>query len=419
MEEIKTSEIINEKLYIKTLPDGLKCYIIPKSDFIEKQAVLVVNFGSVNDSFIRGSDDETIVLPDGCAHFLEHKMFEKPDYNALLSFNALGGEVNAFTSHTATGYYFSSIDNFYTCLDALFNLVYEPYFTEENVRKEMGIIQQEISMYEDDPGNRVLLNLLDCLYVDSPIKKNIAGSWDSISKVDESVLYTCHKAFYIPDNMALICVGDFSKSEIYEIAKKHEKKSTNTRKLFVNEKTNINKSQSYVNMDVSMPLFAVGFKDVSKNVSYETEMEIKLLLDILFGESSEFFTALYKEGNLDNYFGSDFLGSQRDCLSILSGRSNNPEKVAEKVLSTVHKAKNGELSDKRIDLIKKKHMGQFMRRFNSIDAIAISSAQYFPMDTDILQVFDHYNNVTAEQIHNRLIEHFNEERFALSVVKKI
>ena len=415
MEEVKTSGLVSEKLYKKTLPDGLKCYIIPRKGFVEKQALIAVHFGSVHDRFADDSG-HLITLPDGCAHFLEHEMFEKPQGNALQTFSALGAEVNAFTSHMVTGYYTSCVDRFNACLDALFDLVYTPCFTGENVAGEAAVIKQEISMYDDDPGSRALLNLLDCLYTISPIRKNIAGSHESVSRIDKDMLYACHSAFYTPDNMALICVGDFSKSEIYEIARSHEKKSKSAKKEFLKEPDFIRKPCSHVKMEVSPPFFAMGFKDIDEPVCYKKVVEVKLLLDILFGESSEFFTSLYADGLLDDFFGTDVLDGQRDSLSVLLGRSKNPGKVVEKALEAIGEAKMHGISQDRIKIIKNKHLGRMVRGFNALDQIALASAGYFANGVDIFEVFDFYERVRPDDLEDRLSSHFAEERFAVSVV---
>src|SRR5699024_8919987 len=211
---------IKEKEYIEKLDNGMTVIIIHKHNLDKKYIIWGTHFGSIDNRFIMPKTGEEVFIPDGVAHFLEHKMFEQPDgTNSLDTLMALGLDANAYTTNDHTAYLFECTDNFYEGLDELMDYVQHPYFTDENVEKEKGIIGQEINMYDDDPGWQLYMNIMDCLYKDNPIKLDIAGSIESISKITPDVLYKCYNTFYHPSNMVMVLCGDFEPEKLLQEVK--------------------------------------------------------------------------------------------------------------------------------------------------------------------------------------------------------
>jgi predicted Zn-dependent peptidase len=223
MQIIENSKV-KEKLYVEKLENGLTVMIMPKKNIQKKYMIWATNFGSIDNKFIAPKDKEETNIPDGVAHFLEHKMFEQQNgTNSLDTLTALGVNANAYTTTDHTCYLFECTDNFYPAMDELMDYVQNPYFTDQNVEKEKGIIGQEIQMYDDYPSWAVYMNAMKCMYKNNPIIIDIAGSIESISKIDKEVLYKCYNTFYHPSNMVMCFAGDFEPEALIEEVKKRLK----------------------------------------------------------------------------------------------------------------------------------------------------------------------------------------------------
>ena len=245
--KIIESSKIKEKAYIEKLENGMDIIIIPKKNAIKKYIIWGTHFGSIDNHFIMPNTGEEVYIPDGVAHFLEHKMFEQPNgTNSLDTLMALGIDANAYTTNDHTAYLFECTDNFYEGLDELMDYVQHPYFTEENVEKEKGIIGQEIGMYDDDPGWQLYMNAMDCMYKENPIKIDIAGTVESISKITPDVLYKCYNTFYNPANMTMVVCGDFEPEKLLEEIKKRLIKKENQgeiKRIYAKEERGINQKE--------------------------------------------------------------------------------------------------------------------------------------------------------------------------------
>ena len=210
------NRIINEEVISAKLDSGLDVLLIPKKGYIKKYAIFSTKYGSNDNKFIPINENDVIQVPEGIAHFLEHKLFEEPEGNIFDEFSKLGTNVNAFTNFNQTSYLFSCTDNFCESLELLIKFVQNPYFTDENVEKEKGIIAQEIKMYEDNPGWRVFFNALKGMYFEHPVKIDIAGTIESIQNIDKETLYKCYNTFYNPKNMVLVTVGEIGRASCRE-----------------------------------------------------------------------------------------------------------------------------------------------------------------------------------------------------------
>jgi len=265
MELIENNQI-KEKVYIEILDNGMKVIIIPKKNTEKKYIIWGTKFGSIDNHFIEPSTGKEVQVPDGVAHYLEHKMFEQENgVDSLYKLMSLGLDANAYTTNDHTAYLFGGTSNFYEGLDELMDYVQHPYFTDENVEKERGIIGQEIGRYDDEPGWKLYVNTMECLYSQNPVKRDIAGTVESISEITKETLYSCYNTFYHPSNMIMCISGDFEPEKILEEIKKrlikHENKEL-PKRIYPNEQEEINEKEKIVDMKLSNPLFAIGYKDI-------------------------------------------------------------------------------------------------------------------------------------------------------------
>lgn len=291
---------IKEKLYIEKLENGLTVMIIPKENTNKKYIMWGTNFGSIDNHFIISKTKQEITVPDGVAHFLEHKMFEqKSGINSLDTLSSIGVDANAYTTNDYTTYLYECNEHFYEALDEFMDYVQNPYYTDENVEKEKGIIAQEIKMYDDHPFWQVYMNAMKCLYKNNPVKLDIAGTVESISEIDKETLYYCYNTFYTPANMLMVVSGDFVPEELIEQIKSRliKKENVDVERIYPQEPEEINEKEKIVEMAVNNPLFVIGFKDkVEKNKEemVRKHIAIEILLYMLIGKSSSLYQDLYK-----------------------------------------------------------------------------------------------------------------------------
>ena len=417
MKDIQYSSAVDEFLYTNEMDSGIKCYVLPKKGFVEKQAMIAVNYGSVDNEFEANGKIEK--MPSGIAHYLEHKLFEEREGNVFEKFSKLGGNVNAFTNFTNTAYYFNTTENFDANFGTLLDFVQEPYFTDENVEKERGIISQEINMYQDDPIWIVYINMLAGLYKNKYFKENIAGSVSSIKKITKDMLLDCYNKFYVPQNMAIICCGDVDVENIFRIVEEkiQKKRPKEIHRVQPKEPQKINKKLIKENLAISTPLFYIGFKDNDESTLItEKTAAIKVLLDIVAGESSAFYEKLYNKGFINQHFTIEYITNIYFGNSIFSGFSKHWEEVRELLLYELKEIKKNGISEDHFQRIKNKHIGRFIRGFNSIDALASSQVDYFSKGTDIFAALDSYVNLQKNKVEEFLVKHLTEENMTTSVV---
>lgn len=413
---------IKEKAYIEKLENGMTVIIIPKNTTKKKYVIWGVNFGSIDNHFkVNG---EEIYIPDGVAHFLEHKMFEQENgKNSLDTLMALGIDANAYTTSDHTAYLFECTDHFYEGLDELMNYVQNPYFTNENVEKEKGIIAQEIKMYDDDPGWQLYMGILDCLYKNNPIKVDIAGTVESISKITPEVLYKCYNTFYALDNMTLVICGDFEPEKLLEEVKKRLTKNKTYEKIeriYPEKEKTINKKYVEKNMNVSMPIFAIGIKDVSKMDSeiVKKHIAIEILLNMIIGKSSDLYKKMYNQGLLLEEPSIDYEFSEEYAHIVISGQSNDSEDVYKMFKEEIENYKNNELNIDHFERIKKKIYGDYVVEYNSVSEIARMFLTDHMKKISSFDYIEQYKVITKEYVEQVLKEIFNNEYMALAIVKE-
>lgn len=420
-----TNDRIKEKILFKELESGLKVYFMPKPGFTKKYAVFSTKFGSIDNSFVPIGERESITMPEGIAHFLEHKLFEEEEANIFNEFSRLGANVNAFTNFNQTSYLFYTTDHFYENLKLLVKFVQGPYLTDENVDKEKGIIAQEIKMYEDNPGWKVFFNCLKAMYKNHPVKIDIAGTVDSINTINKELLYKAYNTFYHPSNMVLFVVGDLSFDEVIEAVKSSEKKFDpvldKIERILPQEPDEVNQKFIEEKMVVSTPLFYMGFKDVDlDNTSYQAikkDLVTNMILDMLFTPSSEFYNDLYNQGLIDSSFGSYYTGKKSYGHTLVVGQSQNPEKVYERIVDLISK-KGEEILDKDdFNRIKRKNLGAFLMGFNSIEFIANNFVDLYFDDFMLLDYLEVLESIEFKDIIKRFTEHFTNDNLVLSIIR--
>lgn len=422
--KIIESTKIKEKAYFEKLENGLNIIIIPKENTNKKYVIWGTNFGSIDNRFIMPGSNEEVFIPDGVAHFLEHKMFEQPNgTNSLDTLMALGLEANAYTTNDHTAYLFEcSSDKFYEGLDELMDYVQSPYFTDENVEKEKGIIGQEIMMYDDDPGFKLYLNTMDCLYHKNAVKLDIAGTIESISKIDPDVLYKCYNTFYHPSNMTLVVCGNFKPEKLIEEIKKrlkHKENQGEIKRIYEVEEDSINRKIKETNMEVSVPIFMIGYKDKLPNSEeiVKKHIAIEVILNMLIGKSSELYKELYNNGDLLAEPDLDYEFSKQYAHVLISGQSKNPQVIYERFKTEVEKFKKNGLNEEHFERIKRKIYGDYVTEYNSVGDIARMFLSDSFKGINSFDYIEKYNTVTREYVEQVLREVFDEEKMVLSVVR--
>ena len=413
---------LGETLHRTVLPNGLTVLVVPKPGFTRKLVYFATDFGAVHNHFTL--EGREIHAPDGVAHYLEHKLFDMPDgRDVTAEFAALGGVPNAFTSHDMTAYYFSCTERFQECLDLLLEFVSTPYFTEETVQKEQGIIGQEIGMDEDTPESRVFRNLMNLIYRSHPVRMDVLGTVDSIAKITPQVLYDCHRAFYHPGNMLLCAVGDVDPEEVVRLAQQRLGGITTPRveqSRVWPEEMNCPESYRVEQMEVAMPMFQLGFKCEPFEKGFDAicrEITGDLAAEALFGEASELYLRLYEDGLIDTAFGGGFETIDGMAMLTISGDSDDPEAVRDAVLAQARKIAAEGISDQDFQRMKRSAMGRRIRDLDSFSSTCFRLCAYHFSGFDYFEFPKVYEAVTAEGVREFIDRVVTQERCALSVIE--
>ena len=428
MEKI-VNDIIKEELYFETLENGLRVYFMPKRGFVKKYAILATDFGSNDLEFVPKGECDRIRVHEGIAHFLEHKMFEQPDGgNAFDLFSKYGASANAFTNFNMTAYLFSATENFNECLTHLIDYVQTPYYTEENVEKEKGIIAQEIKMYDDDPSWQVYFNALKAMYQKHNVRIDIAGDVDSIYKITPDELYKCYNTFYNPSNMILFVIGDLDENEVMDVIKKSnhsdiEKIEGKIQRFPNEEPKEIAQKEIVEKYQVSMPMFNIAYKDEDVNLRekelLKKEVVSDILCDMIFKTGSELNEDMYMKGMVNDSFYGGFYSEVEYAFTLISGEGKDPHKVKDTITEYLERYKKEGLSRVGFERAKKKKIGEFLKYMDSMEFIANNFISYAFKDVNILDYLEVLKEVEFEDVENRLRTHFKEENCVISIVEPI
>ncbi len=364
--DVNISKELGEVTYTTRLENGLTVYICKKEGFSKKIGLFGTKYGSLINDFVDIKSGRRLRVPDGIAHFLEHKLFEKEGANALDLFSKMGVSSNAYTSFDQTVFYFETIDKFSESIEMLVKLIKEPYFTDENVDKEQGIIAQEIGMYDDDPSFSVYFNALRAMYINHPIRIDIAGTVETISHINKELLYTCYNTFYSPQNMFFIVVGDVDVEKTIELIekniKKYDKSNLNhdeIKKYIVEEPKQINKKEIIREMDIYMPLLCIGYKleVVNEYQNLKRQIISEMISDIYFSKISDFYESEYNKGIIADEISFDYEGTDNFSHVIISASSTKVDELKEDVIQYIKKIKSEEVDLEKFNLVKKKKIG--------------------------------------------------------------
>ncbi len=423
MKIIENSKV-KEKVYIEKLENGLTVMIIPKKGIQKKYVIWGTNYGSNDSKFVVPGEEKETEVPKGVAHFLEHKMFEQENgVNSLDALTALGVDANAYTTNDHTAYLFECTENFYPALDELMDYVQHPYFTDENVEKEKGIIGQEIMMYDDYPEWKVYLNAMEAMYHEHPVKLDITGTIETISHIDKSILYKCYNTFYNPSNMAMVVCGDFEPEELLEEIKKrliYKKANGEIKRIYPEEKEEIVKEKIEQNMDVSQPLFAIGIKDklVDTKERVRKHIAIEILLNIIIGKSSKLYKELYDEGILFATPGLDYEFARGYAHILITGQSPSPDEIFERFKNTVENIKKEGIDSEEFCRIKKRIYGEYVKEYNDVADIARMFLADFFKEINSFDYLEEINTVDEKYAEQILKEIFDDKKMIISVIKK-
>ena len=412
-------EALNENLYSRKLQNGLTVKVVPRPGFSKKLAYFVTDFGSIHTDFLL--DGKSFHAPAGIAHFLEHKMFELPDRDVSAEFAAMGANVNAFTSYDMTAYYFSCTERFEDNLKLLLEFVTTPYFTEESVQREMGIIDQEIGMCEDSP-ERVFENLMVAMYENHPIRVPILGTRESIRQITPEMLYTCHRAFYTPDNMILCVVGDVDPQEVVAIAEAvlgTERKPAGTKIRNWPENMTCPQEKICLDMEVAMPNFQLGFKCApigTGTQSIRQEIIGDLAAEALFGESSGLYLKLYEEGLIDSSFGGGFETVDGCAMLTCGGDSEDASAIRAALIKRAAEIAEAGIPEADFLRMKRSALGRRIRGLDSFDSTCFRLCAYHFAEFDYFVFPSVYPDVTAAEVCAFLKETVHPSRCALSLL---
>ena len=417
---------LQENLYYEKMSNGLDVYILPKKGFNKTYATFTTKYGSIDNHFVPLDEDEFVKVPDGIAHFLEHKLFEKEDGDVFQQFSRQGASANAFTSFTRTAYLFSSTNNVERNLETLIDFVQDPYFTEKTVEKEKGIIGQEITMYDDNPDWRLYFGVIQNMYKNHPVKIDIAGTIESITPITKDMLYQCYNTFYHPSNMLLFVVGSVDPDQIMnQIRSNQEKKDyekmPEIKRKFEDEPETVAEKKQVLEMNVQSPKCLVGLKAPEPKQQgkemLRQELSMNVFLDMLFGKSSSYYSELYNDGLIDETFHYDYTQENGFGFLTVGGDTEKPDELAEKVQSLLLKAKQESLfTEEGLERTKKKKIGAFLRAINSPEYIANQFTRYAFNEMDLFEVVPTLESLKYDDIQAVANTIISEERFTVCQV---
>lgn len=412
-----SSEILKEKFTLAELDNGLKIYLLSKPQFDTAFAIFGTKYGSIDTAFAVGNEEMTEV-PEGIAHFLEHKLFESEDGDAFTKYAKTGANANAYTSFDRTCYLFSCSNSFYENLAILLDFVQSPYFTKETVDKEQGIIGQEIRMYNDSPDWCVFFNLLKAMYHTNPVKIDIAGTTDSIAQITPELLYKCYNTFYNPANMFVCIAGNFDVEKTLEQIKnsiKPAEPAEITRKVFPEPEKPV---QNYIenSLDVSMPIFNYGYKiPVDKEPDLKFAFCVNILLNIIAGDISPLYEKLTDAALINDEFGTEFFNGRGYAAAIFSGESVNPKETARLISEEIKNIRNNGIDERIFEAEKRNVYGSIVKRYNSSESIVSGLTDSAISGYNIFDEIEIIKNLKIEDVEN-YIGLLTEDQAVLSVI---
>lgn len=423
MESIRY-EHLQETLYYEVMDNGLHVYILPKPGFQKTYATFATKYGSVDNHF-QVEGQEAVKVPDGIAHFLEHKMFEEPTGDIFATFASHGASANAFTSFDQTVYLFSATEYVNENIQTLVDFVQNPYFTDQNVEKEKGIIGQEIDMYADNPDWRVYFGLIEAMYQKHPVHIDIAGTVESIRTITKEMLYECYNTFYHPSNMLLFVVGGVDPQEVIDMVRSNQeqkdyKPQGSIERFFEPEPEQVGEARREAKLAVSLPKCLFGFKETDIGLTGEKllrrDMTTQLMMDLLFGSSTRLFQKLYDEDLISDSFGHEYNSSPQYAFSAIGGDTKDPDQLLARIREEVDAIVEKGFESTDFERARKKKIGGYLRMLNSPENIAHEFTRQQFRGGDFFNMLPLYESITLEDVNFRLREHIRWDQLAVSLV---
>lgn len=414
---MKTYDLIGETLCSFVHESGLRVFVLPKKGFGKSFAIFAADFGSINNNFT--AEGVKIRVPDGVAHFLEHKLFEEEQGNVFERFSSLGASANAYTSFDMTGYLFSATANVYESLEVLIKFVQNPYFTDENVEKEKGIIGQEIDMYRDDPGWNCFYGAMRAMYEKHPIRLDIAGTAESIAKIDKTLLYQCYNAFYAPENMILFVGGDVEPEKIMDTVNRVavQKPSPKVEFVLPEEPQTVAKREVEAEFMVSRPIMALSFKEKPEEDPVFFEAAYEVLGALLFGKSTSLYKELYAENLISESFSYGYTGGKGYAFMQVETETDDPGAVRDKILRHIEKVRQEGFSDEDFLRVQRSTYGKAVRLMDDVEKIAHNFVPMAFRGGDFLTFPAVVKSLTKKDVEALLKNGLSAEKSVLSVIK--
>ena len=415
------SSLLGEQYYKIAHKSGVTLLLCPMKGFSTAYALFGTNYGSMDVTFKTPEDGGFIDVPAGIAHYLEHKLFENEEGDAFQRFAATGANANAYTSFDKTCYLFSCTQNFKESLEILLDFVTRPYFTDETVRKEQGIIGQEIRMYDDNPDWQVYFNLLKAMYQKNPVRVDIAGTVESIAEINKDLLYHCYNHFYNLHNMVIAIAGNFTVDTVLEVADRVLKTAEpfQTERRLPDEPDEVTQHKIETELEVATPIFQMGFKLKGGSTAENMRNQVldEILVEIIAGETTPVYRELYDKGLINATFGGEAMAVRSLLAVTFGGESREPEKVYDAVLERVRQLKQDGIDEKLFQQCKKATYGRYIGMFSRPEAVASTLLMSHFTGVEIYSLVEGLGSVTREQLEERLRSEYQEERTSLSVVR--
>ncbi len=407
--------------YVKAVhPSGLKIYILEKPQYTSSYAIFGTKYGSIDTCFAVNGEETSV--PEGIAHFLEHKLFESEDGDAFTKYAKTGAYANAFTSFDRTCYLFSCSDKFYENLEILLSFVQSPYFTEQTVQKEQGIIGQEIRMYDDSPGWRVMFNMLMQMYHNHPVRIDIAGTVESIAKIDAALLYKCYNTFYNPANMFICIAGNVNTEKVLSQINASINPNDNIEitRITADEPQTVVKPYVEQSLAVAQPMFCFGYKEPLEKPERTVKEKIctALLLEIIAGDASPLYRQLVNDGLINDEFATEHFNGYGYSALIFEGESSDPKAVAEAIKAEVERLKSEGIDKKLFSAIRCGMYGNAIRMFGSVESIAMQLVDCAMSDCGLFDDIKYLKSVTVEDVYRRLAL-LDNQNTVLSVINPV
>lgn len=413
---------IDETIYTEQLENGLTVVLLPKRELTKTYAIFATNYGSIDQSFVPLGKNEQITVPEGIAHFLEHKLFEKEDRDVFQDFGKYGASANAFTSFTTTAYLFSATNHILENTETLIDFVQDPYFSHESVEKEKGIIAQEIKMYDDQPDWQSFMGTIKNMFQNHPVNIDIAGTVESIQHITKDDLYTCYETFYHPQNMTLFITGNFNEDEmIHMIRQNQENKQFQSmgeiKRFYPSEPESVYKKESTLNMNVSVPRATIGIKENVQSLSadelLQKDLLIGMVMDYFYSKGGQYFQELYEQSLIDGSFYYDTTIEKLFGYTLIGSNTRDGERFAETIKNQLLEMKDYTFTESAFETLKKKKIGHLLRRLNSLESIANQYIHYHSMGINYFTLLPKIQELTYHDMNTFLSNWITEENLTV------